>query len=58
MLLDGVRGAGGNLLMGYLLERQAPGLVFAIYACSFWLAALCWLLVDLTKPIGTPEPEA
>ncbi len=51
-MLSAFGGAGGNLLMGYLLERQAPGLVFAIYACGFWLAALCWLLVDLTKPLG------
>jgi sugar phosphate permease len=51
-MMSAFAGAGGNLLMGYLLERKSPGLVFGIYACGFWLAATCWLLVDLHRPVG------
>jgi hypothetical protein len=26
-------------------------LVFVIFACSFWLAALCWLGVNVERPL-------
>jgi nitrate/nitrite transporter NarK len=32
-------------------------LVFVIFACSFWLAALCWLGVNVERPLeAEPEP--
>jgi sugar phosphate permease len=27
-------------------------LVFVIFACSFWVASLCWLGVDVTRPLS------
>jgi ACS family glucarate transporter-like MFS transporter len=29
-------------------------LVFVVFACSFWLGALCWLGVDVTKQVSSP----
>jgi len=29
-------------------------LVFWIFACSYWMACLCWLGVDVTKPVRIP----
>jgi sugar phosphate permease len=44
-------GAAGIWLSGGLLEQHAYTLMFLIFACSYALAALCWLLVDVTKPL-------
>jgi hypothetical protein len=32
-------------------------LVFVVFACSFWLGALCWLGVDVTKPVSGPMAQ-
>ena len=40
---------------GVLFKRDLDYLVFVAFACSYALAALCWLLVDVTKPL---EPSA
>jgi sugar phosphate permease len=32
-------------------------LVFVVFACSFWLGALCWLGVDVTKQIAAGAPS-
>jgi sugar phosphate permease len=58
-------GALGVLITGSLLGRvvflmlgaeeylfAGNELVFVIFAVSYWLAALCWLGVDVTKPLG------
>ena len=44
-------GAGGMALAGVLLEMKQYGLLFTIFACSYAAAALCWLMVDVTKPL-------
>jgi MFS family permease len=44
-------GAAGNYLAGALFEQGRAELVFLIYACSFGLASLCWLGVDVNRPV-------
>ena len=44
-------GAIGMSLAGYLLERGHAGILFAIFAASYCLAALCWVGVDVTRPL-------
>ncbi|HZT79497.1 MAG TPA: MFS transporter [Gemmataceae bacterium] len=67
-MVGNLTGAAGNLIAGYLFgqELALPGgvllpgnaVLFVIYACAFWLAALCWQGVDVTKPLpyGGPPP--
>jgi sugar phosphate permease len=42
-------GAAGMSLAGKLMDRHETELMFIIFACSYGLAALCWLGVDVTK---------
>jgi hypothetical protein len=43
---------------GRLLDQSNYDLLFLAFACSYALAALCWLAVDVTKPLVPPtEPE-
>lgn len=44
-------GAVGMALAGRLLRQGQDELVFTIFACSYALASLCWLAVDVTKPL-------
>jgi sugar phosphate permease len=44
-------GAGGAALAGILLEADQEGLLFGLFAVSYALAALCWLAVDVTRPL-------
>ena len=53
-MIGAFAGAGGLLMMGYLFDHGRANLVFVIAACSFALGSLCWLLVDVTKPL---EPD-
>jgi hypothetical protein len=56
-MLGALTGAAGNLVAGALFDRHTE-LVFVIYACAFWLGALCWLAVDVTRPLVEPHaPE-
>jgi sugar phosphate permease len=52
-------GAVGMGLAGRLLHRGLADTMFLVFACSYALAALCWLAVDVTKPLvpreGSPE---
>jgi sugar phosphate permease len=48
-------GAVGMKLAGRLLDRGEYTLLFTVFACSYVLAALCWLAVDVTRPL---EPRA
>jgi sugar phosphate permease len=48
----------GALMAGTLLQAGQDAMVFVIFACSFWLASLCWLGVDVTQPIITAGPSA
>jgi sugar phosphate permease len=49
-------GALGMALAGRLLRRGEDEVMFVLFACSYALAALCWLAVDVTKPL-VPKDE-
>ena len=49
-------GAVGMGLAGRLLKQQHYTLMFILFACSYWVAASCWLVVDVTKPLVPKEP--
>src|SRR5205085_8726303 len=44
-------GAVAMSFAGALFHRQLDGVVFVAFACSYALAALCWLAVDVTQPL-------
>ncbi len=50
-------GAIGMALAGRLLEKGQAHWVFIIFAASYAMAALCWLAVDVTKPVEAELPE-
>jgi MFS transporter, ACS family, glucarate transporter len=56
-MLGAFAGAGGMALAGVLLERQQYELLFLIFACSYGAGALCWLAVDVTRPLSA-SPSA
>jgi hypothetical protein len=44
-------GAVGMTFAGMMLDGGRIQLLFIVFACSYALAALCWLAVDVTKPL-------
>src|SRR5438445_9869531 len=44
-------GAAGAAFAGACFRRHLHEPVFIVFACSYALAALCWLAVDVTKPL-------
>jgi sugar phosphate permease len=44
-------GAAGMALAGVLFHQRKDDLVFILFGCSYVLASLCWLLVDVSKPM-------
>jgi sugar phosphate permease len=50
-MVGNLAGAAGILVTGYLLQTHQLVLIFVIYACSYGLGALCWLGVDVTRPL-------
>jgi ACS family glucarate transporter-like MFS transporter len=44
-------GAAGMAFAGYMLHRGATHILFPLFGCSYLLAALCWFLVDVTRPL-------
>ena len=50
-MIGSFTGAAGNLLAGYLFNAGQTDLLFGIYAAVFALGSLCWLLVDVTRPL-------
>jgi sugar phosphate permease len=54
-MIGNLAGAVGVRIAGGLFARGQPDLVFLIFACSFWLGSLCWLAVDVTRPVVTRE---
>jgi ACS family glucarate transporter-like MFS transporter len=52
-MIGNLAGAAGILVTGYLLHAGQLTLLFVVFACSFGLGALCWLAVDVTKPLVT-----
>jgi sugar phosphate permease len=51
-----ILGAAGMSIAGRLFHRGADNVVFILFACSYALAALCWLVVDVTRPL-VPRAE-
>jgi sugar phosphate permease len=51
-------GALGVATAGRLLHRGLDGPMFVLFACSYLLAALCWLAIDVTRPLVPRVPEA
>jgi hypothetical protein len=50
-----VLGAAGMAFAGYCFKRDWDMPVFVVFACSYGLASLCWLAVDVTKPLGPKD---
>jgi nitrate/nitrite transporter NarK len=50
-------GAVGMAFTGACLKRGLEEAVFVVFACSYGLAALCWLAVDVTRPL-VPRTQA
>jgi MFS family permease len=48
-MVGNLTGVAGNLLAGYLFGAGHAESVFWIYGCSFGLAAICWMCVDVTQ---------
>jgi MFS family permease len=51
-------GAAGTAFAGYFFHRGQSELVLIVYSLSYLLAALCWLAVDVTRPLVRPAPAA
>ena len=45
-------GAAGTAFAGFCFKRHQEQIVFVVYACSYILAALCWLGVDATRTLA------
>jgi MFS family permease len=50
--------AAGMAFAGAFFRRGWDETVFVVFACSYGLAALCWLAVDVTKPLVPKEQPA
>lgn len=48
-------GAAGMTLAGWWLKAGHDKLVFIAFAGSYAIAALCWLLVDVTQPLSLEQ---
>jgi sugar phosphate permease len=56
-MLGSLAGAAGAAFAGYFFRRHEPDLVFVVFAVSYGLASLCWLAVDVTKPLVNNQKE-
>jgi sugar phosphate permease len=56
-MIGNLAGAVGAYVTGRLFQADHVQAVFLIYACCFGLGSLCWLAVDVTKPIAEPVAE-
>jgi nitrate/nitrite transporter NarK len=50
-MLGSLAGAAGTAFAGYFFNLEETELVFIVFGVSYGLAALCWLGVDVTKPL-------
>jgi ACS family glucarate transporter-like MFS transporter len=57
-MIGNLFGAVGGVITGYLLDAKRADLLFMIFAGSFWLAALCWLSLDVTRTLAGSERKA
>jgi MFS family permease len=53
-MMGSLAGACGAAMAGALFHRDQPHLVFLIFSGVYMMAALCWLLVDVTKRLANP----
>jgi sugar phosphate permease len=44
-------GAAGTAFAGIMLQKGQADVMFFVFSCSFIFAALCWLAVDVTRPV-------
>jgi sugar phosphate permease len=51
-MVGNVAGGVAGLLTGYLFDIHRPEVVFVIFAGVYWLGSLCWLGVDVTRPVA------
>ncbi len=51
-MLGNLAAAAGAALAGWLFRQDHPQAVFVMFACSFGLGSLCWLGVDVTRPVA------
>jgi ACS family glucarate transporter-like MFS transporter len=49
-------GAAGTAFAGRMFQSERPQLLFTVFACSYGLAALCWLAVNVARPLVAPAP--
>ncbi|HEV3260694.1 MAG TPA: MFS transporter [Gemmataceae bacterium] len=61
-MLGSLAGAAGTYFAGHYFQSGHADLVFIVFACSYGLAALCWMGVNAARPLlassGSPAPEA
>lgn len=50
-------GAAGMYFAGVMLQRNHANALFMVFGCSYALAALCWMAVDVTRPLIPRTPE-
>jgi nitrate/nitrite transporter NarK len=46
-------GAAGMYFAGVMLKAGRAETMFFVFGCSYILAALCWMAIDVTRPITT-----
>jgi sugar phosphate permease len=51
-------GAAGMAFAGFMLQRGHSETLFFVFGCAYGLAALCWLAVDVTKPLRADHNQA
>jgi sugar phosphate permease len=55
-MIGNLFGAAGMAFAGYYFHRGLTTSVFIAFAISYFSAALCWLAVDVTRPLGAKLP--
>ena len=54
-MMASLMAAVGAKLTGYLFDSGYMVLPFIIFACSYLLGAVCWLGVDVTRPLADED---
>src|SRR5262245_47167369 len=57
-MTSNITGAAGAALAGYFFAEGQAQLVFVIYGSIYVIGALCWLGIDVTKPLGPRDADA
>src|SRR5205814_6173769 len=55
-MVGNLMAAAGSLMAGRLFHAGHTRVVFVIFACSFWVASVCWMGVDATKSLSFRRP--